>query len=145
MRSRRPWSLCAATRDALSAADQLTLLSALDPVNLYGGELGVVATEGAQQAEAARFARVASTHVVLYQGRPALVGEDNGTRLTAAELSDDVLDEALKLYLDRSTAPRRAVINTWNDAPVIDSRGEPLLRALGATRSPTGLDYWRAG
>jgi hypothetical protein len=133
----------------------VTLLSALDPANLYGGELGVVATVAPEATEdrredteavsplPVRFARVASTHVVLHQGRPVLVGEDSGARLTAADAGDEVLATALKAYLNRASAPRRTEIKAWNGAPVSGSAGEPLLRALGATRSPTGLDYWR--
>jgi ATP-dependent Lhr-like helicase len=146
-----------AARDGLTASDEVTLLSALDPVNLYGGELGGLATERPEETEgereadaemaadagAFRFARVASTHVVLRRGRPVLVAEDNGTRLTAADVSDEALRDALKAYLNRATAPRRSVINTWNGGPVTGSRGEALLREMGASRSPTGLDYWR--
>jgi ATP-dependent Lhr-like helicase len=155
-------------RDGLDRSSEVTLLSSLDPVNLYGGELGVSAAEavphrgegeiaegqGADGNEGTpkaapsfgssfRFARVASTHIVLYRGMPVLVAEDNGTRLRAAEEGDETLREALKTYLNRPTAPRRSVLNTWNEGPVIGSRGESLLRELGATRSPTGLDYWR--
>ncbi len=79
----------------------------------------------------------------MYRGAPALVGEDNGTRLSTAEVSVDVLKRALEAYLNRPGAPRRAEIKSWNDAPVIGSPGEALLRELGASRSPTGLDYWR--
>jgi ATP-dependent helicase Lhr and Lhr-like helicase len=144
-------------RDGLASSTRVVLLSAMDPVNLYGGELGVLAAgateaakderegdkSGSGEAKRFRFARVASTHLVLHQGAPVLVGEDNGTRLSASDVSDEVLREALKTYLDRQTAPRRLAINTWNDGPVIGSRGEALLRELGATRSPVGLDYWR--
>ncbi len=145
-------------RNGLAATTAVTLLSALDPVNLYGGELGVLATEGTEVTEGEtsagerasverkelRFARVASTHLVLHQGAPVLVGEDNGSRLTAAGVSGEVLEEALRLYLNRPTAPRRTAIESWNGGPVSGSPGEPLLRDLGATRSPTGLDFWRS-
>jgi hypothetical protein len=103
-------------------------------------------TEGAERVEEAtlRFARVPSTHVVLWRGQLILIGEDNGTRLSAANVAEDVLRAALKLYLERLTAPRRTAITTWNGGPVIGSAGESLLRDHGATRSPTGLDYWRS-
>ncbi len=147
-----------AVRDGLARSDELVVLSALDPANLYGGELRTLATESTENAESIagggeqvvspiaefRFARVASTHVVIWQGRSVLVAEDNGSRLSVAEVSDDVLRQALKAYLNRPTAPRRAVLNTWNDGPVIGSRGEALLRELGASRSPTGMDYWKS-
>ncbi len=158
-----------AARDGLAGSDEIVVVSALDPANLYGGELRVSAAEGIETAEreeegdrggaaaeptpqpspepatALRFARVPSTHVVLWRGAPVLVGEDSGSRLSAAEVGEEVLRRALQQYLGRPTAPRRVAIETWNGAPVAGSRGEALLRELGASRSPTGLDYWRAG
>lgn len=157
-----------ALRDArtrLAGSDEVVVLSALDPANLYGGDLGVASAEAAEQPDgeeaeaersesvpvaglsspALRFARVPSTHLVLWQGGPVLVGEDSGARLSAADVSDDVLREALRRYLNRPAAPRRVAIETWNGGPVIGSRGEALLRELGASRSPAGLDWWRAG
>jgi len=151
-----------AERDGLVESDEIVVVSALDPANLYGGELRVPAAEGAESAErdgeedrggkavadaavALRFARVPSTHVVLWRGAPVLVGEDSGSRLSAAEVGEEVLRRALQQYLGRPAAPRRVAIETWNGAPVAGSRGEALLRELGASRSPTGLDYWRAG
>lgn len=150
-----------AARDGLVTSNELVLLSALDPANLYGGELGVLATvvpgtgvvdggageeqdAGQPQVEPVRFARVASTHVVFHRGMPVVVGEDNGSRLRAIDASDEVLKQALKVYLNRPSAPRRVAISHWNDGSVSGSRGEALLRELGATRSPTGLDYWKA-
>jgi len=158
-----------AARDGLAGSEEIVVVSALDPANLYGGELRVSAAEGTETAEreeegdrggaaaeptpqpspepatALRFARVPSTHVVLWRGAPVLVGEDSGSRLSAAEVGEEVLRRALQQYLGRPTAPRRVAIETWNGAPVAGSRGEALLRELGASRSPTGLDYWRAG
>jgi ATP-dependent helicase Lhr and Lhr-like helicase len=150
-----------AARDELATSNEFILLSAMDPVNLYGGELGVLATEapgivardlgageeqdaGQPPIEPVRFARVASTHVVFHRGMLVIVGEDNGTRIRALDMGDEVLKEALKAYLNRPSAPRRVAISHWNDGSVSGSRGEALLRELGATRSPTGLDYWKA-
>jgi len=152
-------------RAALATGDKVVVLSALDPANLYGGDLGTVSAGSAERLDGEevaveqgaalsgadssstvlRFARVPSTHVALWQGVPVLVGEDSGARLSAAEVSDDVLREALQRYLNRHAAPRRVAIETWNSGPVIGSRGEALLRELGASRSPAGLDWWLAG
>ncbi len=139
-----------AARGGLTESNEITLLSALDPVNLYGGEALAFAAGGAEDTErphasGARFARVPSTHIVLWRGLPVLIGEDNGSRLWAMDASEDMLRKALKLYIERSTAPRRVAITSWNGADVIGSRGEALLRELGASRSPSGLDYWRSG
>jgi ATP-dependent helicase Lhr and Lhr-like helicase len=145
-----------AARDKLPESQELTLLSALDPVSLYGGEAvsyGAGAAGSLEEREEreevsaegapSRFARVPSTHVVLWRGLPALVGEDNGARLSMAEVDEAIRRQALKLYLERATAPRRIAITVWNGESVIGSAGEALLRELGAIRSPSGLDYWR--
>ncbi len=89
-----------------------------------------------------RFARVPSTHVVLWRGRPVLLAEDNGARLTAAGVGEGVLRAALRAYLQRPGAPKRTSIAMWNGADVLGSAGEPLLRGLGGSRTPVGIDVW---
>ena len=147
-------------RNRLAERTEVVVLSAQDPANLYGGDLGASPAEsgvtqgeeesGADEPEAAptpaglRFARVASTHVAFWRGVPVLVGEDGGARLSAADAGPDVLREALRRYLNRPGGPRRVAIATWNGEPVTGSPGEGLLRELGASRSPAGLDFWRA-
>jgi ATP-dependent helicase Lhr and Lhr-like helicase len=127
------------SRDSLETEDDVTLLASLDPANIYGGEAGGV-TSG--DAPFARFSRLPSTHVAMWRGRPVFVAEDSGARMTAADVESDVLKAALLAYLKRPGAPKRTTIQTWNDAPVIGSAGEALLRELGASRTPTGLEIW---
>ncbi|MBL8057708.1 MAG: hypothetical protein JNK29_13480, partial [Anaerolineales bacterium] len=109
------------------------VLNAADPANVYGGALG----------EAPRFARVPSTHVVLAAGRPVLVLEDSGQRVTAEALAaPEVLERALRAYLGRPLGPDRVVVTEWNGEPVERSAGQPLLRAVGFTSRPAGLEWW---
>ncbi len=150
MRCRRRSRGCARSRPAED--DALTVLNACDPANLYGGELDLVpmpaeARKGGDTppvAEAlARFARVPSTHCVLWRGRPVLVAEDNGMRLAAAaDVKPEVVSRALAAYLNRPNAPRRTTVEQWNDAAVLGSDGEPLLKALGFSRTPSGMERW---
>jgi ATP-dependent Lhr-like helicase len=127
-----------ATRNRITAEaspdDAPIVLSAVDPACIYGAE-------GLDDAPA--FARLLSTHIVMWRGRPILVAEDSGGHWTAApDASADALDRALLAYLARPNAPRRMTVNAWNDIPVLDSPGAPLFQAHGFSRTPNGLERW---
>jgi ATP-dependent Lhr-like helicase len=117
-----------------SADDALIVLNAADPATLLGAELPNVPL---------RFARLPSTHCVLWRGQPILVAEDNGERITTVSSSEpDALRRALQAYLARPNAPRHSVVALWNGAPVLGSAGEPLLQSLDFHRTPTGMEWW---
>jgi ATP-dependent Lhr-like helicase len=117
-----------------SPDDAPIVLSAVDPACIFGAE-GL--------DDAPTFARLPSTHVVMWRGRPILVAEDSGGRWTAAPgASANALDRALQAYLARPNAPRRMTVNAWNGIPVLDSPGAPLLQAHGFSRTPSGLERW---
>ncbi len=109
--------------------DALIVLNAADPANLFGGEL----------PDAPRFARVPSTHVVLWRGQPVLVAEDSGERILARG-EESALKCALQAYLARPNAARHVVIEKWNDEIVLGSAGEPLLHVFGFSRTPKGME-----
>ena len=120
--------------DEGSFDDAPIVLNAVDPACIHGAE-------GLDGAPA--FARLPSTHVVMWRGCPILVVEDSGARWTAApDASGDALDRALLAYLARPNALRRLAVNTWNGIPVLDSPGAPLFQAHGFSRTPSGLERW---
>jgi ATP-dependent Lhr-like helicase len=127
-----------AARDRIAAAsgdDEPVVINATDPANIFGG------AEGMEAAPA--FARLPSTHVVIWHGRPIVVAEDSGARLTVvADAAPDLLTRALQAYLSRPNAPRRMTISHWNGVPVLDSAGLAMLQALGFSRTPTALERW---
>jgi ATP-dependent Lhr-like helicase len=129
-------------RQSATASDEsLLVLSAADPVNLFGSELP--AGPQAPAGEALTFARVPSTHVVLWHGMPVLVAEDNGERMTTLRGSEpDVLQRAIKAYVNRPGAPRRLLITQWNGKPVLGSAVQAWLQPLGFSRVPSGLERW---
>jgi hypothetical protein len=117
------------------------VLNAADPANLFGGELpdGPATPAG----EPLLFSRVPSTHVVQWQGRPALVAEDNGERITTARgVEAAVIQRAIRAYVNRPAAPRRLIITLWNGKPVLGSAAQAWLQPLGFNRSPSGLERW---
>jgi ATP-dependent Lhr-like helicase len=117
----------------------LVVLNATDPANLYGS------MEPAPPAGDAglRFARLPSTHVVLSNGKPVLLAEDSGERLTAiVEDGSELVKQALSAYLERPHAPRHLVVSQWKGGPVLGGPGEALLQELGFYRSPAGMEWW---
>jgi ATP-dependent helicase Lhr and Lhr-like helicase len=127
--------------DRDGADDIMIVLSAADPANLFGSELpdGPLTANG----EPLMFARVPSSHLVLRQGQPVLVAEDNGERITTAQgVEPDTVQRALKAYVDRPGAPRRTVITQWNAKPVLGTAAQAWLQPLGFSRTPSGMERW---
>ncbi len=115
-------------------SDEFVVLNAADPANVFGGEV---------PDEPLRFARVPSTSVVLLRGRPVLLAEENGERLTAGgSVAPEVIEGALRALIARPQAPRHLVVSQWNGTPVLKSEGRALLERLGFDRTPTGLERW---
>jgi len=80
---------------------------------------------------------------VQVRGLPALVAANTGAAITAAPGVDDgTLQRALKaLFTHLSSFERRIVVETWNDAPVLDSAGAPLIEAVGGYRYYPGMAW----
>ncbi|MBI4785684.1 MAG: DEAD/DEAH box helicase [Chloroflexi bacterium] len=113
------------------ARETLIVLNATDPANIFGAELPEVPVH---------FARVASTHIVLARGKPILVAEDNGERITAPQDDRELIRRALEKYLARAHTPRHIAITRWNGENVLGSTVESLLQSLDFHRTPTGLE-----
>jgi len=130
-----------AAGQACSNGPGLVVLNATDPANLYGSmEPAPLAGD-----DRLRFARLPSTHVVLSNGKPVLIAEDSGERLTAiVEDGPELVKQAVSAYLDRPHAPRHLVVSQWNGAAVLGGPGEALLQELGFYRSPAGMEWWAA-
>jgi ATP-dependent Lhr-like helicase len=151
------------------AADDLVLLNACDPANLFGPsasrpveagdewpapeeadepvtpENGEGATGTGAARDPARFARIPSNWLVLLRGRPVLLLEIGGKRLTTLlDLSPNTLHRALKLAVEHvGGQQRRLTLSQWNGELVLDSAVAPVLERLGFRRE--ALDYVREG
>jgi ATP-dependent Lhr-like helicase len=113
--------------------DAVIVLNAADPANVFGGALG----------ETPRFARVPSTHLALLRGQPVVVFEDRGGRITTLpDVAPEVLERAVRAYLQRPHTPSRVVVSEWNGARVSASAGQAVLRALGFKNTPAGMEWW---
>jgi hypothetical protein len=84
----------------------------------------------------ARFTRIPANYVVLLRGKPVLLLESGGERLTTMpDLPPATLRRALKLVVDQiGGSSRRLTLSQWNDQLVLDSPAAPLLEELGFRR-----------
>jgi ATP-dependent Lhr-like helicase len=118
------------------------LISSLDPANLYGSgaPLDIPLLEGGT----ARLTRAASNELVLIGGRPVLIIEGHGRRLTGlASASEAELRSALGLLPTLAGPARRVLkVETYNLAPTLASPAAPWLADLGFVRDPPGMAYY---
>ena len=125
-----------------SADDAIIVVNAVDPLNLYGGE--IVDGPVAQTGEPLRYARLPSTYGMLWRGQPVLVAEDGGERFTGLRGAEPVImKRALQAYLARPQSVRHVLVTQWNGQPVHATEGGKLLQELGFYRVPSGLEWWR--
>ncbi len=118
------------------------LLPSLDPANLYGSgaPLDVALLEGGT----ARLTRSPSNFVVLIAGRPVLIIEGHGRRLTGLNsASADDLRAALGLLPGLAGPSRRVLkVESYNLAPTLSSPAAPWLADHGFVRDPPGMAYY---
>ena len=118
------------------------LISTLDPANLYGASaaLDVDLLGGGT----ARLPRSASNYLVLCQGRPVLIIEASGKRLTGlASASEADLRAALALLPTLAGPARRVLkVETYNNAAALVSPAAPWLADLGFVRDYPAMTYY---
>jgi ATP-dependent Lhr-like helicase len=121
---------------------ELVVLNATDPANVYGGERPKGSS--LEPDEWPGFHRLPSTHIVTADGRPALVAEDGGGRMTVPGLvEDELVSRAVQAYLSRPNVARRVTVMMWNGEDALDGPAETILRPLGFSRTPHGLEWHR--
>jgi ATP-dependent Lhr-like helicase len=125
-------------------AAPVVVLNGCDPANLYGSALedGPVAATGRPLT----FARLPSTWLVQQRGQPVLLIEGNGNALTTVQgVPEGVLQGALRAWLDHfGRFENRLTVQTWNDQPVLESEGQPLLELLGFRRDYPAMSWEKA-
>jgi ATP-dependent Lhr-like helicase len=92
----------------------------------------------------ARLSRSAINHLVLVGGRPVLIIENNGRRLTGLESASEAeLRSAVSLLPGLSRASRRVLkVETYNLAPALASPAAPWLIEAGFVRDHPGLTLY---
>ncbi|MDR3618136.1 MAG: DEAD/DEAH box helicase [Paludisphaera borealis] len=133
---------------ALASAPNLdheeVFVSAADPANLYGagGPLDIPLLEGGT----ARLSRASGNHLVVRGGRPILILEANGKRLTGlASSSADEINSALGRVLELVTPERRVFkVESYNGLPTLASPAAGRLAELGFVRDYPAMTYYAA-
>ena len=126
----------------LARAEEPTLLSTLDPANLYGSgaPLDIPLLEGGT----ARLSRNPSNFLVLIAGRPVLIVEGAGKRLTGlASASEGESRKAIALLPTLAGPGRRVLkVETYNTAATLASPAAPWLADAGFVRDPPGMAFY---
>ena len=117
-------------------------ISTLDPANVYGS--GAPFDIDLLQGGSARLPRNASNHLILIAGRPILIIEGHGKRLTGlASASDAELRSAVALLPRLARSERRVLkVDTYNGAPALASPALPWLTEAGFVRDYPGMSYY---
>ena len=127
------------------------VMNACDPANLFGSER-LDLSRGEDAAElgsgVGSFARLPSTHLVLWRGQPTLLASGEGRSLRAdpqapAAVVRRCLEELLGHLATRGGTARgqRVYVEQWGGEPVLESRGRALLEEVGFYRDPPGMSW----
>jgi ATP-dependent Lhr-like helicase len=124
--------------------DAEVFLAASDPANLYGAgaPLDVPLLEGGT----ARLSRAPGNFLALRGGRPILIVEAYGKRLTGlASASAAELDSALARVLELASPERRVLkVETYNGRPAHSCPVAPRLAELGFVRDYPAMTFYAA-
>ncbi|MFI5266050.1 MAG: hypothetical protein ACHQ7M_01600, partial [Chloroflexota bacterium] len=110
------------------------LLNATDPANPYGALLPFEADQ--------RVTRIATNHLALIDGRPAMAVEAQGRDLRPLSNGSLAALSLLPRLLDappRIRRLRKLEVETWAGQPVVTSEVRPLLGELGFEKEPQRL------
>ncbi|WP_406696862.1 DEAD/DEAH box helicase [Singulisphaera sp. Ch08] len=121
---------------------EFVLISSLDPANLYGS--GAPFDIDLLNGGTARLPRNPTNFLVLRDGRPILIIEAGGKRLSGlASASELDLRGALALVPKLAGPSRRVLkVETYNTSPAIESPAAPWLAELGFVRDYPGMTYY---
>ncbi len=121
------------TRPDAADIEELVLLNASDPANLFGPALP---GEPEVEHDPARFLRIPGNYVVLLRGRPVLLLETGGERLTVLPgHAGGALKQALKVAVEHAGRwQRRLTLSEWNGQPILENPLAPLLEEVGFRR-----------
>ncbi|MGD8474148.1 MAG: helicase-related protein, partial [Anaerolineae bacterium] len=119
-------------------AEDLVLLNATDPANLFGPSRDAAAEKDQPEPgdDPARFTRIPSNYVVLLRGRPVLLLEIGAERVTVLpDLPAATLRRALELAVEHAgRSLRRLTLSRWNGEAILESPAAPTLEGMGFRR-----------
>jgi ATP-dependent Lhr-like helicase len=124
------------------ASAPVFLVSTVDPANLYGA--GAPWDVELLEGGALRLPRVPGNFIAMRAGRPVLIIEANGKRLTGLPWASRVdIDSALELLPGLTGPSRRALkVELYNGLPTLESPAASRLAELGFVRDYPGMAYY---
>ena len=130
-----------ATRES-SRKDVPVLISTLDPANLYGS--GAPFDIHLLAGGTARLSRSFNNDLVLMGGRPVLIIESAGKKLTGmASASEDELKAAVALLPKLAKPSRRVIkVESYNEVAALASPAAPWLAEAGFVRDHPGMAFY---
>jgi ATP-dependent Lhr-like helicase len=132
-----------------TATAPVVLLHSMDPANLYGSgaPFDIALLDGGTRS----FQRRSGNWLAVRAGRPVLLVEQQGKRLTALASSsrDDILAGVACLpgMFDNNRALKakyKLTVEEWNGQPVTTTTGKDLLEAAGFVRDYHGMTLYAA-
>ncbi len=138
-----PETVDALARSAGSARDTaLLLIHSLDPANLYGSgaPFDIPLLEGGK----ARFVRQPGNYLIQMTGRPILIIEAWGKRLTGLlSATEEELQQAVGLIPTLAGPARRVLkVETYNTTPIHESPAVTWLAGAGFVRDLGGMAFY---
>jgi ATP-dependent Lhr-like helicase len=128
-----------------TAAAPMILLHSLDPANLYGSgaPLDIPLLDGGTRS----FLRRSGNWIVMRAGRPVLLIEQSGRKLTALPTSSrEEIQEAAgclpSLCEGRGNVRHKLTVEEWNGQPVTTTEARELLEAAGFVRDYQGMTLY---
>jgi len=135
----------AASLPPVDRGDEPVMISTLDPANLYGSgaALDIPLLEGGT----ARLPRQPSNYLILIAGRPVLIVESGGKRLTGlGSASERELRGAMALLPGLASPSRRVLkVETYNTVATLAGPAAPWLAEAGFVRDPPGMAFYFTG
>jgi ATP-dependent Lhr-like helicase len=124
------------------ASAPVFLVSTVDPANLYGA--GAPWDVELLDGGAHRLPRLRGNFIAMRGGRPVLIVESNGKRLTGLPWASQAdIDSALDLLPGLTGPTRRALkVELYNGSPALESPAAPRLSELGFVRDYPGMAYY---
>jgi ATP-dependent Lhr-like helicase len=122
--------------------DEPVLMSTLDAANLYGS--GAAFDIPLLEGGTARLLRSPANYLVLLRGRPVLIIEALGRRLTGLASASEVELRSALVLLPTLAGPARRVlkVETYNTAATLASPAAAWLAELGFVRDHPGMAYY---
>lgn len=128
-----------------TAVAPVVLLHAQDPANLYGSgaPLDIPLLDGGTRS----FSRRGNNWIVLRAGKPVLLIEQQGKRLTALPTASRADIAAAvgclpSLCAANGNVRHRLTVDEWNGQPVTTTEGRELLEAAGFVRDYQGMTLY---